>query len=300
MIRNYLKQKKRIKNIKNKFGTIIRELNLINSLGEYPSNLEIKFINYGYELKFNIAGICSYKTIENNLDFIRNCFRAASLEVSNDKGLVNLRIFTEDLEEQDYKFIELNNKELLLGYNYNGFIKIDMDISPHLLVSGLPNMGKSKLVNILLKNIKNSDIMVLNGYRKDYKGFECITDIKRVQGYLESVLKGAIKIYKPLYIVLEELQTISNNKKIGDLCKELLSVGRHIGAGVFVIGIIQIATKENCKFKDLFGNRVSLKQIENSSYSVCLGVSIEEELSPREFYCYGSCGMVKGKTYFLN
>ena len=99
---------------------------------------------------------------------------------------------------------------------------------------------------------------------------------------------------KPLYIVIEEMQIISKNKHLQELLKELLSIGRHFN--IFIIGIIQNATKENCSFKDLFNCRCSFRQIDTSSYSVCLGVSVEKVLEQREFYFLDN-QLIKGYTF---
>ena len=296
----FFENRKLRKEIEKKMKILIRELKLFDSLYNYPEDITVKKIEYGYEVRFSIAGLCSFSKLDDKKEFIKGVFQAEDIEVICKKGYVTLLIYTKKLNSIDYRKVECNNKQLLLGYNYKNPILVDMDICPHLLIAGLPNMGKSKCTSILLKNIDDADVIILNGYRRDYKGFSCITDIKMIEAYLTELIEKKKVIKRPLYVVIEEMQLLASNKKISDLCKSLLSAGRHLGRGVYIIGIIQIANKENCKFKDLFGNRVCFRQIEKSSYEVCLGMDVDEELMQREFVCYGSCGLVRGHTYNIS
>ena len=198
-------------------------------------------------------------------------------------------------EYLNYEPVELSGYELLLGYSQEGYIIADMSKYPHLLISGLSNQGKSKMVNYMLKNISDkADILVLNGFKEDYKGFVLIQDIKSIERRIGAIIAPLKKRKRPLYIVIEEMQVISKNKKLQEQFKELLSIGRHYN--IFVIGIIQNATKENCSFKDLFNCRCSFRQIDSSSYQVCLGTSVEKGLEQREFYFLDS-NLVKGYTF---
>lgn len=294
-LKEYFRQKRRIKNIKYAFAGVVLELKLYNSQDEYPSDLNIKFIEYGFTLDFKINGICDYSKIENNLNFIKDCFGAVQVESSNNRGVVTLRVFEKELEEKDYIKYILPATTLLCGYNYKGFITVDMLKAPHILVAGLSGNGKSRMVNYMLNNLIDADIVVLNGFEEDYKGFRLIHGTKEIEDYLKAILEDKTKRKRPFYVVLEEMQGLNSNKKIADLCKELLSYGRHYN--IFVIGIIQIATKENCKFKDLFNSRLTFKQNDTSAYSVCLGVTVDKELRQREFYLYAEEGLLRGKTF---
>ncbi|MGL5764104.1 MAG: hypothetical protein ACRCX8_00550 [Sarcina sp.] len=301
--KKYFQEKKKIKKIKRNFAIIIRELHLFNSIGEYPDNLDLKFSQQGFELTFSISGICDYSKIENNLNFIACTFKALQVEFINNRGTVTLKIYIDDLELLEYQYINLNETELLLGYNFTGTITADMRKSAHLLISGLSNNGKTGLLRVLIKNIqynKKADVVICNAFKDDFKDFSNIRFIdyeESIKVFLESILSKPYKREKPLFIVLEELMTIKD-KKLIDIIKQLLAVARHFN--IYIIGIIQIATKENCTFKDLFNSRVSFKQIDDSSYRVALGVSVDKYLKEREFYLFSENGLMKGKTFNLD
>lgn len=200
-------------------------------------------------------------------------------------------------EYLNYEPVELSSYELLLGYGQEGYIIADMSKYPHLLISGLSNQGKSKMVNYMLRNIGNkADILILNGFKKDYKEFTLVNGFKAIERRIGAIMAIQEERIRPLYVIIEEMQVISKNKHLQEQLKEFLSVGRHFN--IFCIGIIQNSTKENCSFKDLFNCRCSFRQIDTSSYMVVLGTSVEKDLEQREFY-YLDTELIKGYTFSI-
>ena len=250
--------------------------------------------NTGYRafLKYRDVNLTKLNFLKPNVNKIFGCDKADFTLMDN--GALTLSIYKPQ-EFLDYKQVQLQNRELLLGYNQQGYIIADMGKYPHLLISGLSNQGKSKMIYYMLKNLEDrANILVLNGFKEDYRGFTLVQGTKAIQRRIEAILKDKEIRIKPLYLVLEEMQSIGKDKKLQEQLKELLSMGRHYN--IFVIGIIQNATKENCSFKDLFNCRCSFRQIDSSSYSVCLGTSVEKGLEQREFYFLDS-NLVKGYTF---
>ena len=250
--------------------------------------------NTGYRafLKYRDVNLTKLNFLKPNVNKIFGCDKADFTLMDN--GALTLSIYKPQ-EFLDYKQVQLQNRELLLGYNQQGYIIADMGKYPHLLISGLSNQGKSKMIYYMLKNLEDrANILVLNGFKEDYRGFTLVQGTKAIQRRIEAILKDKVIRTKPLYLILEEMQVISKDKKLQEQLKELLSIGRHYN--IFVIGIIQNATKENCSFKDLFNCRCSFRQVDSSSYQVCLGTSVEKGLEQREFYFLDS-NLVKGYTF---
>lgn len=264
-------------------------------------NIKVKSIFYlnedtGYRafLKYRDVNLTKLNFLKPYVNKIFGCDRADFTLMDN--GVLTLSIYKPQ-EFLDYKQVQLQDRELLLGYNQQGYIIADMGKYPHLLISGLSNQGKSKMIYYMLKNLEDrANILVLNGFKEDYRGFTLVQGTKAIQRRIEDILKDKEIRIKPLYLVLEEMQSISKDKKLQEQLKELLSMGRHYN--IFVIGIIQNATKENCSFKDLFNCRCSFRQIDSSSYQVCLGTSVEKGLEQREFYFLDS-NLVKGYTFSI-
>ena len=264
-------------------------------------NIKVKSIfylteNIGYRafFKYRDVDLIKLNFLKPYVNKIFGCDKADFTLMDN--GALTLSIYKPQ-EFLDYKQVQLQNRELLLGYNQQGYIIADMGKYPHLLISGLSNQGKSKMIYYMLKNLGDrANILVLNGFKEDYRGFTLVQGTKAIQRRIEAILKDKEIRIKPLYLVLEEMQSISKDKKLQEQLKELLSMGRHYN--IFVIGIIQNATKENCSFKDLFNCRCSFRQIDSSSYQVCLGTSVEKGLEQREFYFLDS-NLIKGYTFSI-
>lgn len=264
-------------------------------------NIKVKSIfylteNIGYRafFKYRDVDLIKLNFLKPNINKIFGCNRADFTLMDN--GALTLSIYKPQ-EFLDYKQVQLQDRELLLGYNQEGYVIADMGKYPHLLISGLSNQGKSKMVNYMLKNLEDrANILVLNGFKEDYRGFTLVQGTKAIQRRIEAILKDKEIRIKPLYLILEEMQSISKDKKLQEQLKELLSMGRHYN--IYCIGIIQNATKENCSFKDLFNCRCSFRQIDSSSYQVCLGTSVEKGLEQREFYFLDS-NLIKGYTFSI-
>ena len=262
-------------------------------------NIKVKSIFYltgntGYRafFKYRDVDLIKLNFLKPYVDKIFGCDKADFTLMDN--GALTLSIYKPQ-DFLDYKQVQLQDRELLLGYNQQGYIIADMGKYPHLLISGLSNQGKSKMIYYMLKNLGDrANILVLNGFKEDYRGFTLVQGTKAIQRRIEAILKDKEIRIKPLYLVLEEMQSISKDKKLQEQLKELLSMGRHYN--IYCIGIIQNATKENCSFKDLFNCRCSFRQIDSSSYQVCLGTSVEKSLEQREFYFLDS-NLVKGYTF---
>ena len=206
------------------------------------------------------------------------------------------------IENQSYRLTKLSGYELLVGHKGLRKIVVDMRKTPHLLISGLSCSGKSRCMKCILKNLQdndNAEIVICNPFSDDYRGIHArrIVGEDSVDKYITWILETLYEREKPLYIVLEEMYLI-RDKKLQEKIASLLCISRHYN--VFVLGIIQEATKENCKYKSLFNTRITFRQIDTPSYQVVLGCSIEEKiLNTGQFYLL-SDDLYKGKTYIID
>ena len=193
----------------------------------------------------------------------------------------------------------LSQYELLVGHGKDGDIIIDMKIVPHLLIAGLSGNGKTKCAELMLKDKLN--VLLINCYQEDFravKNAKRINNMEEIEQVLKSILEANKPYNIPMYICIDEILMLCRNKKINDLIMQLLAVGRHLN--VFVISIVQIATKNNLPFKDLHNSRITFKQLEPSAYRVVIPAipdDINTDLKQREFICYYNGGIVNGVTY---
>lgn len=265
---------------------------------EYIPVIEtVEILEYGISVVIDLRGICSYEEFEKQLDFIKTVFKAYRVEFSLIEGDCNLMIYTELLDIKNFYKVNLDSYTLLLGYNYNGNITVDMRKTPHLLIIGLSGQGKTFMAKSIIKNLEDlTDIVLINAFEDDFNGHKGrrIVEEENILIFLKSLLEVKIKRNKPMYIVIDELLSLIKNKEINKCIMQLLAVARHFN--VFIIGISQDGTKENLKFKNLFNARVCFRMIEDSSYKTVLGCNVEDQLQKQEFYLY-SDGLYKGRTF---
>lgn len=262
----------------------------------YPIIKAVNFIEYGFKTDIDISLVCSIKDIEGIQDYIKSAFKAYEVQIEEIEGIISISIYKEPLKDKLYKKIALSPYKLLLGHSYKGNIIADMRINPYLLICGLGGSGKTQMAKTIINNLENADVVILNAYKDDFKDYEgiFINGEENILGFLKSCLDAQIERVKPMYLVIDELIVLCRNKEISKAITDLLAVARH--SNIYLIGISQIGTKEQLKFKDLFNSRVCMKFIENSAYQTVLGCGVDGSLKQREFYLY-SDGLYRGKTF---
>lgn len=193
---------------------------------------------------------------------------------------------------------ETDDTQLLIGFHKKNGVKwpiiVDMNKTPHMLVCGLSNSGKTCMVE---NAVKGKNVILVNVFRDDFKSIKArrINGNEKILEFFQNITKDIYYREKPLYIVMDELMVLCLDSKITKAVMELLAIGRHYN--IFLIGICQLGTKEVVKFKDLFNIRICFRQVEESSYRTVLGYSPPiKYLKQRQFLYYSdTTGM--GYTY---
>ncbi|WP_289129567.1 hypothetical protein, partial [uncultured Clostridium sp.] len=123
-----------------------------------------------------------------------------------------------------------------------------------------------------------------------------INDNQAMKEVLEEELNNKEWREKPLYILIDEYNVLSKTiKKIDDVIQGLLAQGRHFN--VFIIVIMQLGNKEDCKFKNLFNCRLAFKTIEKQTISAFLGCPVPDtNMQRQEFYLYHT-ELIRGRSY---
>lgn len=297
---NFIKQEYCKKLINDNFEYFFKENEIKNTLEKYPVIDNITLKDWGFKVVINISGICSYNELESKVDYLKQLFRAIEIIISNRCGKVNMEIVLEDPGDIGYSIFITKNTTLVLGYDFKGQpILIDMLKTPHIGVQGLSMVGKSKMIESALLNLVDADIVLVNCFQKDFTGINGlrINGAEDILNYLVEIKDSKEYREKPLYIVIDELNILGNDKKINSAIADLLSQARHFN--IYVIALGQTLLKENCPYKNLFNVRVTFKTIDKSMISAFLGCTIENtELQQREFIVY-SDSIKRGKTYLI-
>lgn len=184
-----------------------------------------------------------------------------------------------------YECVDPTEFQLELGYKgWNRKIIADMKKSPHMLVCGLSQQGKTKMVE---RAIQGKNVILMNAFPKDFTSIEPverITEIDEMEHMLE-YLTSVKENDEPLYVVIDEILELvmSGNKSIQKYITRLLATAAH--KRIYIIAISQYAEKEIICNKHLYNTRVCFKMIEDSSYKTVLGYTPDEQiLRPRTFH----------------
>lgn len=262
---------------------------------------DIELLEHGFKASIDISGVCGFIDIEKYADYLKQLFRASSINIQNSKGKAIIEIVNNPVNNLNYKFMESSPYELLIGYKDTGeSITVNMLKTPHIGVVGTSLSGKSKCIEIALRNLRGADITLVNCFGKDFKCIRAnrINGNNEILEYLQRVSENKKNRNRPHYIVIDEYNVLSNTKGIDKVIQDLLSQARHFN--VFLIVIMQLGNKEDCKFKNLLNVRIAFKTIESSTLRAFLGCSIgDDTLLPRELWCLSN-EICKGYTYTIN
>ena len=287
--------------IKSKFRYFIKEKDLITKVTDKVTLENIEIYKWGFKATLDISKVCSYEDIEKHSDYLKQMFRAKEVNMINKKGTVEIEVFNKDIGDIKYEYIDMSPYELIFGYNKKGEpITVNMKKTPHIGVQGASNSGKSKMVELALRNLQDkSNIILLNCFKDDFKSIKArrINDLAEIKVFLQYLIDRKIVCKKPLYLVLDELNVIGKDKEFNNIIKDILGQARHFN--IFLIALGQSLLKENCPYKQLFNVRVTFRAIDRSSISAFLGCTVEDtRLNQREFICY-SDSIYRGKSYLL-
>ena len=179
---------------------------------------------------------------------------------------------------------------IVIGYKYLPCFKVRLDTQkyPHIIITGITGVGKTKLAEYIVKDKKP---ILINCYKEDFTSVEAtrINDLQEIISFLNAVPKNR-------WVVIDELnQLCSSSKEASKLITNLLFNGRH--AGINVIGICQRSNMKDIDCSNLFNVRIAGKHIKASDYLTTLGCSVDGNIGYREFYLVDGERMEVFKSY---
>lgn len=266
--------------------------------------LESTKTNYGSVLTVELPIGGTTTKLEDNIEAIEKAYKCRCL-IRNIpfSNIVEIELVTKEIKGLKQPLMLLNEYELLLGYDFKGNpIIANMGDTPHLGVVGTSKMGKSVCIEMALQAIQDKiNILMINCFADDFKSLQGrrINDNQAIKEALEEELNNKEWRERSLYIIIDEYNVLSKTvKKIDDVIQGLLAQGRHFN--VFIICIMQLGNKEDCKFKNLFNCRLAFKTIEKQTISAFLGCPVSDtNMKRQEFYLYHT-ELVRGRSYDKN
>lgn len=113
------KDYKNIKRVTKKLDYLFNEKNIYNSDGKKTKIKDIKKTNYGYYISLDIEGISTCLQLESLSEYIKSLFKAYQIEFNSPKGnVVDLEIINQVIQEDNYRYLNLELTQLLIGYNF--------------------------------------------------------------------------------------------------------------------------------------------------------------------------------------
>lgn len=266
--------------------------------------LESKKTDYGSVLTVELPIGGTTTKLEDNIEAIEKAYKCRCL-IRNIpfSNIVEIELVTKEIKGLKQPLMLLTPYQLLFGYDFKGDpIIADMLSTPHLGCVGTSKMGKSVCIEMALQAIQDKiDILMINCFADDFKSLQGrrINDNQAMKEALEEELNNKELRERPLYILIDEYNVLSKTvKKIDDIIQGLLAQGRHFN--VFIICIMQLGNKEDCKFKNLFNCRLAFKTIEKQTISAFLGCPVPDtNIQRQEFYLYHT-ELVRGRSYDKN
>ena len=260
--------------------------------------------DYGSILTIELPPGGTTTKLEDNIEAIEKAYKCRCL-IRNIpfSNVVEIELVTKEIKTLKQPLIILTPYQLLFGYDFKGDpIIADMLSTPHLGVVGTSKMGKTICIEMALQVIQDKiDILMINCFADDFKSLQGrrINDNQAMKEALEEELNNKEWRERPLYIIIDEYNVLSKTvKKIDDIIQGLLAQGRHFN--VWIICIMQLGNKEDCKFKNLFNCRLAFKTIEKQTISAFLGCPVPDtNMQRQEFYLYHT-ELVRGRSYDKN
>lgn len=260
--------------------------------------------DYGSILTIELPPGGTTTKLEDNMEAIEKAYKCRCL-IRNIpfSNVVEIELVTREIKGLKQPLMLLTSYQLLFGYDFKGDpIIADMSSTPHIGVVGTSKMGKSICIEIALQTIQEQiDILMINCFSDDFKSLQGrrINDNQDMKEALEEELNNKEWRERPLYILIDEYNVLSKTvKKIDDIIQGLLAQGRHFN--VFIICIMQLGNKEDCKFKNLFNCRLAFKTIEKQTISAFLGCPVPDtNMQRQEFYLYHT-ELIRGRSYDKN
>ncbi|HHQ4187601.1 TPA: hypothetical protein ACY4RS_000306 [Clostridium perfringens] len=289
------------KSVLKKLDYLFEEKNFKNTDGAKPEVIEICITNYGYYITLKIDGIVTYSEFENLKEYISGLFKAYYIDFKSIRGdLLSIDIVNKNIKDLEYIYLDLEPTKLLIGYDLKGSpLILDMLKTPHVGVVGTSINGKSKCIEVALKNLRGADITLVNTFHKDFRSIKAdrVNGDNEILSFLKRVAANKVIRPRPYYIVIDEWNVLSNIKGMDKAIQDLLSQARHFN--IYVIVIMQKGNTEDCKFKQLFNCRIAFRTIEEGTLRAFLGVSVGNgALEQREFYLLHT-RLEKGRTYTI-
>lgn len=176
---------------KKDFREIVEKSGLYNKEGQTLKVHKYEQLDYGYRLRVGIPFGISLDDIKTLEDTFKTNLGAIGIEIEKDKktSMMDITIINKPLDDIKYKPLDTEEGEILVGYSYKDYIKINLNKFPHVLIGGDTGTGKSRLMLLILTNLinrfKDCEIYLIQIRKSDLAVFKECKQVKYMARNLE-------------------------------------------------------------------------------------------------------------------
>jgi hypothetical protein len=281
----------------------VKHINKITQ-GKFKTNLNVKkhqvTTNYT-KLILDLKNGISFNEIKALEDNLKDEFCAEIEVIQENYGEIIIYIYDE-IKEKLYKPVKLKPNEILVGYNVNGNIIIDMNKFCHLLINGIVGSGKSYLLHQIIKNLifnNNAKVFLYQIIKNDLSIYKdqipYFNTFETINNSLDNIAKEIIrrtelmdmynitnivdynkKCFSKLdyiYLIFDEFSYITSNKILIDKVMNITKVGRAIG--INCIFVVQSPRETECppRIKSICNNIISFKTANEDNSKLILDIN---------------------------
>lgn len=207
---------------KKDFRELVEKVGLYNKEGQTLKVHKYEQLDYGYKLRVGIPFGISLDDIKALEDTFKTNLGAIGIELEKDKktSMMDITIITKPLDDIKYKPMDTKEGEILVGYSYKDYVKVDLNKFPHVLIGGDTGTGKSRLMLLILTNLINK--------------------FKDIDIYLIQIRKSDLAVFKECrqvkYMARSLNETRDILKHLDNICKERdKKLERYLSQGIYNI-----------------------------------------------------------------
>lgn len=199
----------------NKYKTKVKLKNICDNNSSFTNKNEdtLKIVNYkdtkyGYKLLVSIPDGLGFEDMKAKEDIFKTNLKAIKIDFKFINGLLELDVIKEPLQNVRYEPIDTQEGEILVGYGYKDYVKVNLNKFPHVLIGGDTGTGKSRLMLLILTNLinrfKDIEIYLIQIRKSDLAVFK---DCKQVK-YMARTLEQTRNVLRHLDNVCRERDTL--------------------------------------------------------------------------------------------
>jgi hypothetical protein len=195
---------------KKDFRELVEKSGLFNKEEQTLKVHRVEQLEYGYKLRAGVPYGIGFEDVEKMEDRFRTNLGAVEVQFERDErhSMIDITVITKPLKDLRYEPVETRPHEILVGYDYKDFVKVDLNRFPHMLIGGETGSGKSRLLLLILTNLinrhKDVDLYLIQIRKSDISVFKQCRQVR----YYAKTLGDACSLLEHLDGICQERERV--------------------------------------------------------------------------------------------